>query len=163
MSTRATIAILDKNKAKSVYLHSDGYISWTGALLLDYYNTQEKAEELIALGSLSTLRERVKPLDWERHSFDNPLEDVTVAYNRDRGEELEVWFVEILDTDDERKIIQKLSDVSGSNYVYLFVSSKNQWFIGTTSEYLGDEKSDCPDAKPFVLYPLEKWFDKEDV
>ena len=40
------------------------------------------------LGALSYLAPRVKPNPGETHTFDNPAKDVTVAYHRDRGDEL---------------------------------------------------------------------------
>jgi hypothetical protein len=55
-----------------------------------HYNTQEKAEELIALGDLSSLCEKPTPDPDSPHNFDSPQKDVTVTYHRDRGEELHI-------------------------------------------------------------------------
>ena len=54
------------------------------------YNTTEKVEELLKLGSLSVLRPRVKAEPGETHTFNDPVQDVTIAYHRDRGERLQV-------------------------------------------------------------------------
>ena len=89
MATRSRIRMqLPSGKTRSVYCHSDGYPSHNGRILKEFYNTTEKVEELLALGDLSYLSERVKPNPGESHSFANPNYDITCAYHRDRGEEL---------------------------------------------------------------------------
>ena len=87
MSTRSTIAIrrLDGSMTK-VYCHWDGYTENNGVILQKYYNTPDKIEELLALGNISSLREKINP-ETKNHNFDHPEADVTVAYHRDRGEE----------------------------------------------------------------------------
>lgn len=50
MSTHAVIGILKDNILDNVYVHSDGDLSWTGRMLLEHYNTAEKANALIQLG-----------------------------------------------------------------------------------------------------------------
>lgn len=46
-------------KFLSIYCHWDGYIEHHGPILLDHYNAPEKVKELIALSSLSVLRENI--------------------------------------------------------------------------------------------------------
>lgn len=60
MATRSMIA-LDKGDGKydAVYCHFDGYPSGVGATLQQFYNTKAAAEELIAGGDLSALRENL--------------------------------------------------------------------------------------------------------
>jgi len=59
-------------------------------MLLDHYNSREKADALIALGDLSLLCEKLYPDPDKPHGFDYDKRqpDVTVAYARDRGEKL---------------------------------------------------------------------------
>ena len=159
MSTNATIAMVDGTACRAVYLHWDGYLSWTGIILHDHYDTTEKVESLIALGALSALRERLAPEPGEPHSFENPAEDVTIAYARDRGEPLEQRTIPKSQLpDDERAFIQQLADISGGNYVYLFDVQKGKWLVGTTFGYSESERQDRPDAVPYVWYPLDNWF-----
>jgi hypothetical protein len=74
MSTRSRIAIENQNgSVKSIYCHFDGYLSGVGRLLKEYYTTQPKVEALIELGNISALE--MTP-------------ESTVAYARDRGEDL---------------------------------------------------------------------------
>ncbi|MGG6055897.1 post-segregation killing protein PndC [Salmonella enterica] len=85
MATHCSISVRTTDGIKSVYCHFDGHKKGVGALLENHYNTQEKAEELIAGGDISVLGERCdKP---EGHSFENPVDGYTVYYGRDRGEE----------------------------------------------------------------------------
>jgi hypothetical protein len=92
MATRSTLRISTPNKTSKVsYCHWDGFPSNMLPILNGNYNTIEKANELIALGNLSSLGKRVKPEPGENHSFNSPISDVTVAYHRDRGEKLE-WY-----------------------------------------------------------------------
>ncbi|MBN4051393.1 post-segregation killing protein PndC [bacterium AH-315-M05] len=85
MSTRSSISVTTEDgKVRTVYCHWDGYPAWVGKLLLDHYNSQEKAEKLVELGDISSLDKSIeKP---KTHSYDNPVEGHTVFYGRDRGE-----------------------------------------------------------------------------
>lgn len=87
MSTRSAIIMKTPEGFTGIYCHFDGYPSGVGAILEKHYDTPEKVAELIALSDLSALREKVKPAPGQKHSFDAPLDDVTIAYHRDRGED----------------------------------------------------------------------------
>ncbi len=90
MATRSRIAIVKENgNVESVYCHWDGYPEGVGKTLVEYFNTKEKIEKLIALGSISALHETIEPKT-DKHSFDTPEEGCTIAYHRDRGEDLEI-------------------------------------------------------------------------
>ena len=84
MSTRSSITVKVGNKFKTVYCHLDGYKSYNGKLLIENYNSQKKAEAIIALGDLSSLDKSLDKPDG--HSFDNRVNGYAVAYGRDRGE-----------------------------------------------------------------------------
>lgn len=108
MGTRSSIGVMQQDgSVKSIYCHWDGYYSGVGKTLVEHYNTEEKANAVVALGGLSTLQENLSPVPQanERytrsgeepkiilakdHSFDTPQENVTVAYHRDRGDELSI-------------------------------------------------------------------------
>lgn len=88
MATRSTItARLSDGTYRTVYCHYDGYpegphgVGWK---LQQHYNSQELAEKVTSLGSLSYIDSScdVPP----GHSFGTPVEGHTVAYHRDRGE-----------------------------------------------------------------------------
>ena len=75
MATRSNIAIENQDGSVSaIYCHFDGYIDGVGKILQENYNTREEMEQLIALGDISSLGKTIEE---------------TVAYHRDRGEELQ--------------------------------------------------------------------------
>lgn len=85
MSTRAMIVVqVASNRFAGVYLHNDGATALP--TLAKHYNSMDKAVELIQLGGLSSLHDRIAPMPGEAHSFNQPAANVTVAYHRDRGE-----------------------------------------------------------------------------
>ena len=85
MGTRSRIGVMHGDKLKSVYCHWDGYLAHNGQILQEHYDSA-KANNLVALGDLSTLRENVMVPDGVDHSFEKPLAGITVFYGRDRGE-----------------------------------------------------------------------------
>jgi hypothetical protein len=88
MATRSRIAIEHKTgTVNSIYCHWDGYPSNNGRILRENYMDREKVEALIKLGDISSLQERVAPMDGEKHKFESPAPGVTVAYHRDRGDD----------------------------------------------------------------------------
>lgn len=91
MSTHACIAVLRPDTSiHSVYVHSDGYWSWTGTRLQRSFNTYKKAAELIAHGGISILGDEIGV----KHDMNAPRAPgeriVTTFYARDRGDELEI-------------------------------------------------------------------------
>ena len=85
MSTRSSITVQVGEKVKTIYCHFDGYPSHNGRLLLENYNSQEKAEALVNLGDLSSLDESIECPPG--HSYASVVPGYSVAYGRDRGEE----------------------------------------------------------------------------
>ncbi len=143
MSTRSYICEeLDNGKYKTIYCHSDGYLTYNGAMLLDHYNSREKVEELLKLGDISCLNINIYPDPRFPHSFDyNERQDnVVVAYGRDRGE----TGVEARDFS-----MEELTDESSwIEYIYLF-DKNNVWQV-------------C--ERPFKkkhFWPLKQALDKE--
>lgn len=89
MSTQSFICKETTKKTYvGIYCHYDGYPEYVGKILLTHYNNKDKVEELLELGDLSSLGENIAPKIGESHSFENPLNNVCVAYHRDRGEKL---------------------------------------------------------------------------
>jgi hypothetical protein len=89
MATRSRIGIENEDgSVSSVYCHWDGYPSHNGDLLVKHYSDRENVEALISLGSISSLRKNLVNTSGT-HSFESPQEDVTIAYHRDRGEDLQ--------------------------------------------------------------------------
>ncbi len=99
MATRSTIAILrDNGTVAKVYCHWDGYLENNGDLLIKYYNTAEKIEELLSYGDISSLGTSVGKQHPFGPDYNNRGSDAdkayhaadeagwTTFYGRDRGE-----------------------------------------------------------------------------
>ena len=85
MGTRSAIGVMHGDKAKVVYCHWDGYLEHNGRILFDHYNSA-KANHLVALGGISSLKPNIEIPEGVEHTFDSPAEGITVFYDRDRGE-----------------------------------------------------------------------------
>lgn len=132
MGTRSAIIVKVGNKYMGVYCHNDGYPEGTGVgyHLQKFYNSQEHAEALIALGDLSSVYEHIAPPEGATHTFDNRyIEEgqrwtkVTTAYGRDRGE-----------TDPEiikPKIGKSIKEVENliCDFAHSYVFSNGEWKV----------------------------------
>ena len=101
MGTRSRIAVMHNDICKSVYCHWDGYLEHNGAILQEHYDSA-KANNLVALGNLSSLRPEIGeqhafskfelPAE-ERDAFELATENMCTFYGRDRGETGTEWKV----------------------------------------------------------------------
>jgi hypothetical protein len=112
------------NNCKSVYVHWDSYLEGVGRLLLEHYDSS-KANHLVALGDLSSLRPEVFIPEGVEHSFETPAENITVFYGRDRGEENTSW-----KTTSTFEEFFQLCDDYGAEYYYIM--KDGVWYVGTT-------------------------------
>ena len=121
MSTCSTIGIINKDKTLDViYCHWDGYPSHHTPILLNSYNNEASVRELIALGDICILGVNIKPTTLN-HSFNNPDNNVVVAYHRDRNDK---W------SDCQPKHYDSINTLLNNRhgcYIYLFDSIKNVW------------------------------------
>lgn len=137
MSTRGYVGIiLDNGDIKSIYCHSDSHIYHLGLTLYKCYNSKELADNLINMGNASSIFSTL-----EKSNF---YED----------EEYKV-------TSKEDFICEKALDIE---WIYLFDTTKNEWFVGTT---WNDKKSNLISLKEALHSKtlLKKWFNliiKED-
>lgn len=78
MSTTATIALKlpKRNKVLAIRVQYDGYPEHVGLILHDTFNTQEKLEELLALGQLKILGRKLQPEPGKQHDFQVFQDDV---------------------------------------------------------------------------------------
>lgn len=87
MATNSQIVTrLADGSYRGVYCHFDGHPGGVGTVLQQHYNSQEQAERATSLGALSELGASMEcPVG---HSYSKPVKGYTVAFHRDRGEEL---------------------------------------------------------------------------
>jgi len=124
MGTRSRIGVMHGNNCKSVYCHWDGYLDFNGKLLMEHYDSS-KANHLVALGDLSSLRPEVFIPEGVEHSFNSPAENITVFYGRDRGETGTEW-----KTDASFEEFLERADSCGAEYYYIM--RDGEWYVGNT-------------------------------
>jgi hypothetical protein len=130
MGTRSRIGVMHGSNCKSVYCHWDGYLDFNGRLLLEHYDST-KANFLVALGDLSSLRPDVFIGEGVEHSFEKPAEDICVFYGRDRGESGTEWKT----TSTFEEFINLCDDCCAEFY---YIMKDGEWYVGTT--YGSDDK-----------------------
>ena len=135
MGTRSRIGVMHGNKVKSIYCHWDGYLSFNGRILQDSYDSA-KANQLVALGDLSSLRAEIG----EKHAFSKfelPTEEVEAFetltenwctfYGRDRGEKGTEFEV-------DHTFAEFLERVDGCGAEYYYIMENGQWYCGSMHE-----------------------------
>ena len=84
MGTRSTIALeFADGTVEQIYCHWDGYLEHNGAILQEHYLDPFKLRDLIDLGDMSSLGERIGT----QHAFDKAPEGECTFYLRDRKEQ----------------------------------------------------------------------------
>jgi len=135
MGTHSRIGVMHGDKVKSVYCHWDGYLEHNGQVLEQYYDSA-KANNLVALGDMSTLRPQIG----EKHAFsqfDVPkeeveafktlTEDMCTFYGRDRGEKHTEHKVAV-----NFETFLEQCNMCGAEYYYIM--ENGQWFYGSMHE-----------------------------
>jgi hypothetical protein len=127
MATRSSIHSFDGTTLTSVYCHWDGYPSHHAPILLEHINTPEKVSELLSNGNISSLGTNIttdKP-----HTFDNPQDDVTIFYGRDRGEtEQEANITTIVNVGKNGLPTAKSLPIT-EEYQYLYDLNAKVWYV----------------------------------
>lgn len=90
MATRSLIGMKKPdNTVEYIYCHWDGYPSHHLPILKNHYSDRDNVEDLISFGALSVLSEKISAPEGDYHTFEDPINNVCVFYNRDRGEDWE--------------------------------------------------------------------------
>ena len=139
MGTRSRIGVMHGDNVKSVYCHWDGYLEHNGAILQEHYDSV-KANQLVALGDLSSLRPNIG----EKHAFSQfelraeevagfklLTENMCTFYGRDRGETGTEWKT-------HTNFIDFFAEVEGSWCEWYYIMRDGVWYVG--NRYETDEK-----------------------
>lgn len=152
MSTNATISYVIRDKdsnisrIKNIYVHWDGYPEHTFEILKEHYTDPQKIQDLINLGSLSSIYKYCSCP--QGHSFNSPKKDYCVAYHRDRGDDLT-----ILEFSDFKALRDHVKDVK-YNYIY-----DGKWMHFEANEENQMQKTACEDIMELEsLFGLKKVF-----
>ena len=122
MATRATIAKLDNNGVKAIYLHSDGYLEHAGIILDEHYRDESKVDELLSHGDISSLNENIgEKLPFNDYMLFHEKKQCRF-YHRDRGEELKVQTLK-----DDIELIEFAKDSCNAEYIYMFAFGS--WYV----------------------------------
>jgi hypothetical protein len=123
------------DKVKSIYCHWDGYLEHNGAILQEHYDSA-KANNLVALGDLSSLRANIGekhafsqfelPAD-EVEAFKALTEDMCTFYGRDRGEKGVEFKV-------AQTFAEFLEQAEGCDAEYYYIMRDGVWYCGDTYE-----------------------------
>ena len=113
MGTRSRVGVMHGSTCKSVYCHYDGYLEYTGKLLLDNYNSAT-ANQLVALGDNSGVQ--------------NSLEGMN--FYSDRGETDVSW--QVAHTFEE--FLEQVDNCGGE---YYYIMRDGEWYAGCIYEAKG--------------------------
>ena len=135
MGTRSRIGVMHGDKVKSIYCHWDGYLQHNGRILQEHYDSA-KANQLVALGDLSSLRANIGekhafsqfelPAD-EVEAFKALTEDMCTFYGRDRGEKGVEFKV-------AQTFAEFLGQAEGCGAEYYYIMRDGVWYCGDTYE-----------------------------
>ena len=113
MGTRSRVAVMHGNVCKSVYCHYDGYLDYTGRILLAHYNSTA-ANLLIARGDNSGVKETLEEMN----------------FYADRDEDNVSWQV-------SHTFEEFLEQVQGNGCEYYYVMRDGVWYAGCVYETQG--------------------------
>ena len=113
MGTRSRVAVMHGDVCKSVYCHYDGYLDYTGRILLAHYNSTA-ANLLIARGDNSGVKETLEEMN----------------FYSDRGEEDVSWRV-------AHSFEEFLEQVNNCYGEYYYVMKDGVWYAGAVYETEG--------------------------
>lgn len=133
---------------KGIYCHYDGYLQYNGVILSESYSDPKKVAKLLELGNLSSLGEELEASeavrlygnyyyisdefkalsDEEQERLKNEAQSgkYTIAYHRDRGEELRP--LKTITLEEQKNGENHFSD----HYEYIYVQDKNGvWYVNS--------------------------------
>ena len=135
MGTRSRIGVMHGDNVKSVYCHWDGYLSHNGAILQEHYDSI-KANQLVALGDLSSLRPNIgekhkfSPFDCDEltsEEFEKRYGGMCTFYGRDRGETGTEWKT-------HTNFVDFFAEVDGSWCEWYYIMRDGVWYVGNIYE-----------------------------
>jgi len=122
MGTRSLIGVMHGDNCKYVYCHWDGYLEHNGKILQEHYDSA-KANHLVALGDISSLQANIVIPDGVDHSFEKPVDGITIFYGRDRGE----TGVDFRSVNSFELFLKRVSDTCAE---YYYIMRDGVWYCG---------------------------------
>ena len=126
MGTRSTIALeYADGTVGQVYCHWDGYLEHNGMILYKHYSDPFKLRQLMDLGDLSSLGERIGT----QHAFDQAPQGECTFYKRDRKEN---GVAQKMFADYENYV--RCHQYEEYEYILRAVAGLPVWFVGGHNE-----------------------------
>jgi hypothetical protein len=137
MGTRSRIGVMHGDKLKSVYCHWDGYLQHNGLILQNHYDSA-KANHLVSLGYISSLREEIgveHPFSMfdvtpnlSQAEYYEKYDKMTTFYGRDRKE-----------TDTDFTVDQTFEEFLSKDYdyEYYYIMRDGVWYVGVAYDVDG--------------------------
>ena len=130
MGTRSRIGVMHGDVVKSIYCHWDGYLEHNGAILQEHYNSA-KANELVALGDMSSLKSTIGvehhfshfDTDMTQEEYYEKFGEMCTFYGRDRKETGTEW--KVAHTFDE--FLNQVDNCGGEWY---YIMKDGVWYCG---------------------------------
>ena len=137
MGTRSRIGVMHGDKCKSVYAHWDGYLSGVGATLQEHYDSA-KANHLVALGDISSLKEEIGV----EHPFS--MYDVTPNLSQDEyyekyGKMTTFYGRDRKDSGTDFTVDQSYDEFLSKDYdyEYYYIMRDGVWYVGVAYDVDG--------------------------
>ena len=137
MGTRSRIGVMHGDKCKSVYAHWDGYLSGVGATLQEHYDSA-KANHLVALGDISSLKEEIGV----EHPFS--MYDVTPNLSQDEyyekyGKMTTFYGRDRKDSGTDFTVDQSYDEFLSKDYdyEYYYIMRYGVWYVGVAYDVDG--------------------------
>jgi hypothetical protein len=126
MATRSIIAKIEAkgiggadDTIKAVYCHNDGYLSNNGKKLDQHYADEDKVNELLAGGDMSSLKDTIED---------------TIFYHRDKKESYER--VKAATLKNETELLEHAFEYYDAEVVYMF--AYGSWYVYDNSNAIGN-------------------------
>jgi hypothetical protein len=134
MGTRSRIAVMHGSVCKSVYCHWDGYLEYNGSLLQKHYDST-KANQLVALGDLSSLKPEIgiqhafgyHGTEISAEDYEKQFGEMCTFYGRDRGEK----GVDYKVAHTFAEFFEQVDNCGGEWY---YVMQDGVWYVGNVYE-----------------------------
>lgn len=124
MSTHCLVAKMNKDGSiDAIYVHFDGYLEEAGRILCEYYEDEQKVNDLLNLGDLSFIGPVPKsdPIMWKKSCPEPPYSEYCRAY-KDRGQTAPKKHYSA-----DTPIQKVIKDYDCGMYNYLWVDG--EWFL----------------------------------
>ena len=123
MATRSVIAKLDDKGVQAIYCHNDGYLSNNGKILDQHYQNEDKVDELLAGGDMSSLKDTIED---------------TIFYHRDKKESYER--VKAATLNNETELLKHAFEYYDAEVVYMY--AYGAWYVYDNSDAIGNSRYD---------------------